>query len=314
MSTQITTAFVNTFRTNIYMLSQQMGSKLENHCRREVQASEMDFYDRVGSVDAQEITGRHGDTPILNTPHSRRRLTLTDTEYGDMIDKMDRVRLLINPDDAYVQAAVMSLGRQKDDQIISAALGNAYSGKTGSTSVALPSSQKIAAHDGSTTTGVNLNVRTLRAVAALFDANDVDESISKKFAFTSSQKSALLGETEVSSGDYNTIRALVRGEVNSFMGFEFIRTERLPRSASNVTYNKDTGAVGSGTGTITAAQSRRCIAWAEDGLIFATAKDINARIAERADKRFGTQIYVSQSCGATRIEEVKVVEVICAEV
>ncbi len=314
MSFQITTAFVETYKTNIYMLSQQMGSRFQGLSRMESQAAETDFYERVGAVDAQIITSRHGDTPILNTPHSRRALTLVDAEYGDMIDKMDRVRLLIRPDDAYVKAAVWAIGRQKDDQFIEAALGNAYSGKRGTTPVALPNTQKVACFDGATTTGVNLNVQTLRKVQEVFDSNDVDPSLKRYFAYTSSQKQSLLGETEVTSADYNTIRALVAGEVNTFMGFEFIRSERLPRSATNVTYTVTDGTVGAGTGTITAAQSRRCFAWAEDGLVQATGLDTFVRIQERADKRFATQIYVAQSCGATRLEEEKVVEVICAEV
>lgn len=313
MSNQISTAFVDTFRSNIIMLSQQMGSRLERGCRIETQAAKMDFYERVGSVDAQEITTRHGDTPILNTPHTRRAVTLVDAEYGDMIDKMDRVRLLINPDDAYVKAAVNALGRKKDDQIIAAALGNSYGGAAGTTATALPTTQKIAAHDGTTTTGVNLNVRTLRKVAALFDANEVDEEMKRYFAYTSSQKSALLAETEVTSSDYNTIKSLVNGEINTFMGFEFIRTERLPRSATDITYTVTDGTVAAGTGTITASKSRRCFAWAEDRMLLSIGSDMVTRIAERADKRFGTQIYVCQSVGSTRLEEVGVIEVDCSE-
>lgn len=313
MSNQISTAFVDTFRSNIIMLAQQKGSRLQRAVRIENQSAKMDFYERVGSVDAQEITTRHGDTPILNTPHSRRACTLVDAEYGDMIDKMDRVKLLINPDDVYVTAAINALGRKKDDQIIAAALGNAYGGAAGTTATAFPSTQKIACHDGSTTTGVNLNVRTLRKVAELFDSNDVDEDMKKFIAYTSSQKQSLLAETEVTSSDYNTVKALVTGEINTFLGFEFIRTERLPRSATDITYTVTDGTVGAGTGTITAAKSRRCFAWVEDRLLLALGMDITARIAERADKRFGTQIYVAQSVGATRLEEVGVVEIDCSE-
>lgn len=313
MSNSIDTAFINTYKSNIMMLSQQMGSRLKSAVRNEIQKSETDFYERIGSVDAQDITNRHGDTPILNTPHTRRAVTLTDAEYGDLIDKMDKVRMLIDPQGSYVKAAVYALGRRSDDKIIAAALGNAYGGKSGTDTTALPSTQKVAAHDGTTTTGVGLNVRTLRAVQAIFDGNDVDESIPRYFAFSSKQKQDLLGETEVTSSDFNTIRALVAGEIDTFMGFKFIRTERLARSATDVTYNVATGVTGSGTGTITAANSRRCFAWAEDGIVFAQGVDPFVRITERADKRYSMQVYVAHSVGAVRLEEDKVVEVICSE-
>ena len=313
MSFQITTPFVEGYKTNIIMLSQQKGSRLESSVRNEMQNSKADFYERIGSVDAQEILDRHGDTPQFDTPHSRRMVTLTDSEYADLIDKMDRVRLLINPDDAYVNAAVWALGRKKDDQIIAGALGDARGGDDGSTIIALPNSQKLAAFDGSTTTGVKFNVNLLRAASEKFDSNDVDESIRRYIAYTGKQKQSLLEQTEVTSSDFNTVKALVMGEINTFMGFQFIRTERLPRSATATTYNVNDGSVGAGGGTLPAATSRRCMAWAQDGILLAKGADIFVRISERDDKRYSTQIYVAQSIGATRLEEEKVVELLVLE-
>jgi hypothetical protein len=313
MSVTIDTAFINTYKSNVIMLAQQKGSRLKMCVRNESQKSEADFYERIGAVDAQDIVNRHGDSPIMNTPHSRRMVTLLDAEYGDLIDKMDRVRMLIDPQGPYTTAAVYALARKTDDRIIAAALGNAYSGKDGTTAVALPTTQKIAAFDGTTTTGVGLNVKTLVATSKKFDDKDVDESIPKYFAFSSHQKQDLLNQTEVTSEDYASVKALVSGMVDSFMGFKFIRTQRLVRSATDVTYTVTNGTTAAGTGTITAAKSRRCFAWAEDGLVLASGLEPFVRIAERSDKRFSMQVYCAHSIGATRLEEEKVVEVICSE-
>jgi hypothetical protein len=313
MSVQITEAFVKQYSANVFHLSQQKGSKLRPLVRQESQNSKAAFWDRIGSVTAQKKTSRHADTPRMDTPHSRRRVTLNDYEYADLVDNEDKIRMLISPESEYAVAAMWALGRAMDDEIIAAALGTAYAGEEGSTSVVLPTTQKVAAHDGTTTTGVNLNVRTLRKVKEKFDANDVDESIPKYFAIGSSQLQSLLGQTEVTSSDYNSIKALVMGEVNSFMGFNFVRTERLPRSATNVTYTVTNGVTAAGTGTITAANSRRCIAWAMDGVILSIGQDIKARISERDDKSYAMQVYACMGIGAARIEEEKVVEVICSE-
>ena len=207
----------------------------------------------------------------------------------------------------------MAIGRAKDDVIIAAALGSAYGGVDGGTAVVLPTTQKLAAHDGATTTGVNLNVRTLRKVKQKFDGNDVDESEEKYFAIGSSQLQSLLGQTEVSSSDYNSVKALVMGEVDTFLGFKFIRTERLVRSSTNVTYTVTDGTVAAGTGTITAANSRRCFAWAKNGILLASANSLFSSIDKIPHKHFLNQIYVSQQFGATRMEEERVVEVICSE-
>jgi hypothetical protein len=313
MSSQITEAFVKQYSSNVFHLSQQKGSRLGDLVRNENQKGKSKFFERIGAVTAIKRVNRHGDTPQIDTPHSRRRVTLTDYEWADLIDDADKIRTLIDPASDYAMAAVNAMGRAKDDVIIAAAIGTAYSGEEGATSVVLPNSQKLAAHDGTTTTGVNLNVRTLRKVKEKFDANDVDESISKYFAITSSQLQSLLGETEVTSSDYAMIKALVMGEVDSFMGFKFIRTERLGRSASNVTYTVTDGTIAAGTGTITAANSRRCIAWAKDGVVLSTGSDIKARMSERDDKGYSMQVYVSMGIGASRLEEGKVVEVICSE-
>lgn len=313
MSFEVTEAFVKQYSANVFHLAQQKGSRLQSLCRSESQNSESKFFERIGSVDAQLKSGRHSLVSYSDTPHSRRKVTLADYFHADLVDEEDKIRMLISPESPYAQAAVWALGRKKDDVIISAALGNAYSGAEGNTAVALPTTQKVAAHDGSTTTGVNLNVRTLRKVKEKFDANDVDESIPRHFAIGSSQLQSLLGETEVTSSDYASIKALVMGEVDSFMGFKFVRLERLPVSASNVTYTVTNGVVGAGTGTITAANSRRCFAWAQDGLILSTGKEVMAKITEIPERHYANQVYAKMGIGATRMEEVKVVEVICSE-
>ena len=313
MSQQIPTAFVDQFSSNIFHLSQQKGSRLRAAVRNESQKGESGFYDRIGAAVAQKKVSRHADTPQIDTPHSRRRVTLEDYEYADLIDNEDRIKTLIDPTNPYVQAAVWALGRAMDDEVILNALGNAFSGRSGGTTVALGNSEKRAAFDGTTTTGVNLNVNLLRKAKQYFDAGDVDESIPRFLCHSSSQLFSLLNETEITSSDFNTIKALVQGEVDTYMGFKFIRSERLNASSSDITYNELTGAVGSGSGTITAANSRRCIAWAMDGLLLAIGQDIRARISERDDKSYATQIYANMGIGSTRMEEAKVLELDCSE-
>jgi hypothetical protein len=50
-----------------------------------------------------------------------------------------------------------------------------------------------------------------------------------------------------------------------------------------------------------------------DGIKLAIGKEPSARIDERADKSYATQVYYCMSVGATRMEEAKVVEIICDE-
>lgn len=312
MSFQITTAFVEGYKNNIYMLSQQKQARLFGKSRLEQQASKTDYYERIGVVDANDVLERHGDTPINNAPHSRRAVTLKDHDWGDLIDRLDRVRLLINPDDAYVRIAVAALNRKADDVFISAALGTARSGEDGETLVSLPNAQKVVSTNAAGTALAGLNVKTLRKCARKFDEAEVDEDEKRYFAFNAAQKEALLGETEVTSSDFNTVRALVMGEINTFMGFEFVRSERLPvTAAANTSASFSAGTVDGGADTIPAG-SDRLIAWCEMGMISSIGMDLFVDVGPRRDKKMSTQVYVQQSKGAVRMEEEKVLEIQCA--
>ena len=134
MSSQITTAFVQQYSANVQLLSQQMGSLLRDKVRVESVVGKNAFFDQVGSVTAVQKTSRHSDTPQIDTPHARRRVSLSDYEFADLIDNQDKVRMLIDPTSTYAQAAAYAIGRAMDDVIISAALGTAFTGETGSTS------------------------------------------------------------------------------------------------------------------------------------------------------------------------------------
>lgn len=308
MSSEITTAFVRQYNSEVFHLSQQKGSRLQDKVRRESQNSKSQFYDRIGAVVAQKKVSRHSDTPQIDTPHSRRRVTLSDYEWSDLIDKEDLRKMIMNPAGDYAIAAMWAMGRAKDDVVIEAANGTAYGDEDGSTSVVLPSTQKLASVSGGALS--DMNVQLLRKIKKKFDGNDVDESISRYCANTSYQIENLLTETEVTSADFNTVRALVMGEINTFLGFNFTRTERLDAQVDALSANLTTGVVGSGSSVVGA---RRSIFWAQDGLLLATAADIMTKITERADKSYSTQVYVCMGIGATRMEEKKVVIGLCTE-
>ena len=86
MSTQITTAFVEQYSANVLQLSQQRGSRLRAAVRVEPVTGKNAFIDRVGAVAARRRTARHADTPQLDAPHSRRRVSLVDYDWADLID------------------------------------------------------------------------------------------------------------------------------------------------------------------------------------------------------------------------------------
>ena len=285
MSSQITTAFVEQYSANIQMLSQQMGSLLRDAVRNESVTGKDAYFDQIGKVTAQLKVSRHSDTPQIDTPHSRRRVSLADYEFADLIDQQDKVRLLIDPTSSYAKAAAYAMGRAMDDVIIAAALGSANTGVSGGTSVPFDPANIVAANLG----GTGMNIEKLASAKQILDAGDVDPSIKRHIIVSPQEIADLLNSTTVTSSDFNTVKALVQGEIDSFMGFKFHVSNRLV----------DNG-----------ASNTQCIAFAEDGILLGVGKDVTARIDERADKSYATQVYYCQTIGATRMEEAKVVSVL----
>ncbi len=291
MSFEITTAFVQQFKSNVMMLSQQKGSRLENAVMREPITGKWGFVDQIGQTNTIKRTSRHSDSPLVSTPHERRRIDLDSEEWGDLVDDADKVRTLIDPTNAYAVNAGWAFGRAKDDHIIDAFFADASTGETGSTTVSFPTTNVVAV---SFFTGSNqdLNVRKVREAIRILKSNDVDEDEQWYIAVTSRQLDSMLGETEVTSSDFNSVKALVDGNINDFLGLKWIRTERLNTDANGF---------------------RRIPVWSKSGMALGVGRDVKTRISERADKSYSTYVYLAMDVGASRVEEEKVVEIKCDE-
>ena len=285
MSNQITTAFSQQFGQTVALLSQQRGSMFRNVVRNESVKGEKAFFDQVSSVAAVLKTSRHGDTPLTEVPHSRRQVTMNTYEFADLIDDSDQVATIVDPTSAYAQSAASAMMRAVDDEIIAAATGTSKTGKAGSTSTDLAAAH-IIAHGSA-----GLTVAKLLSAKEQLDLADVDPSLPRHIAVAPQQIKDLLNTTEVKSSDYNTVKALARGELDSFLGFTFHMSTRLALSST----------------------TRTCFAWAQDGILLAIGQDAKSRIEERSDKSYSTQVFYSQTVGSTRMEEDKVVSVLCTE-
>jgi hypothetical protein len=76
--------------------------------------------------------------------------------------------------------------------------------------------------------------------------------------------------------------------VRSFLGINFITTERIPGAGADPT---------------------ECPMWAKSGMHLCVWNDITTKISERSDKSHSTQVYCKTTVGATRLELGKVVKI-----
>lgn len=294
MSIEITTSFVQQFRSNLVMLAQQMPSRLEGAVYSEPVTGTTWWYDQVGTATAQRITSRHADTPIANIQHRRRRVDMLAYNVAELIDGNDRVRMLTDPSSAYAQALMAAMNRQKDDLIIAQIFASANTGADGTTAVAFPAANQVAVNSwkyGSGSGNAGLTISKLIEAKAILDAGEVEEN-DRYIAVAAKGLADLLGTTEVTSSDFNAVQALVSGQIDRFMGFKFIRSERLLTDGSGY---------------------RRVPVWQKMGIGLGKAQDIVADVGPRRDKNMAMQAYYEMTMGCARLEEARVVEIKCLE-
>ena len=294
MSFEAAVANSQQYTDNVRHLLQQNGSKLRKAVMEgSYTGKAAKAVEQIGAVEAEDRTTRHDDTPLISTPHDARWVYPIDSRWADLIDDEDKLRQLAKMDSPYAENGARALGRKIDQRIIEAFFGDARTGENGTDVTSFPgdNSQTVLANVGAGG-DTGLNIAKLRSAKKILMANEVDiDSDPLYVAITAEQHDDLLNETQAISLDFNTKPVLVDGRISSFMGFEFIHSEKLALSGSN----------------------RRCPCWAKSGMHLGVWNDVTTRITERSDKNHATQVFVTGTFGATRTEEKKVVEILCAE-
>jgi hypothetical protein len=178
--------------------------------------------------------------------------------------------------------------------ILTAARGTA---RTNAGLAVLPTTQKIAVG------GANLTLTKLLTVKEILDGNEVDDdgtmgmdgqgaTPSRVMVVNTNMLTSLYGTTEIKSIDYNSVKALAQGQIDTFLGFKFIRSERLPKD-----------------GTATTGYA---LAWSKTCVALGIGQEISTSVDRRPDKNNAYQVFADMSLGAARLEDEGVVEIACA--
>lgn len=168
---------------------------------------------KMGKGLATQRTAPSSDSIPMDVAHSLIPVTLTDwdaDEYTDIFNSkevnFDEVREL-----AYTIAS--ALGRRKDQLVIDAAAAGTFAASPTATQGYLFDTDTGGA-------GTGWNLAKLTAAKKALDKRGVPMG-GRHIAMTADGLEDLLNVTQVTSADYNTVKALVQGEINTFMGFTF---------------------------------------------------------------------------------------------
>ena len=264
--------YAQAYSQNIMQLAQQKYSKLLNTVFIKPNVKGKTFFqDQIGEWSMSTKGGRNVVTPNNDPKLARRMGTMIDYHDNRLLDRGDELRSISDPKSSYTIAAARSLGRKIDDVIIAAALGTSNTGETGSGTAATPSTVSVTAD--------SLSLKNVAAAKLALDDADVEEE-DRYLVINPTLLSSALQEEKMSSADYAVVKALVNGDINTFMGFNWITSTRL---------SQQSGLVG-----LVYQKYAMCLAMAAQPLV---------RTDERKDLSYSWQIYYELNVGAVRLEE-----------
>jgi hypothetical protein len=219
------------FDATLRMVAQQKGSKLGGTVffGGGFNGGENVFVPYLDDMEFADVTSRYSDTQWTQMSGFMVRIDKQVKELAKEISKFDTFDMVVDPQGRYMPAMSAALGRKRDQVIIAALGGTAYIGDAASVS-----SQEITQ---TVTAGSGLVVDKIQEVSEYFNANELDQD-DKFFVVTPAVATQMLGQSEITSSDYNTVKPLVEGKVIYYNGFYFIVSNLLtqPSTATSGTH------------------------------------------------------------------------------
>jgi hypothetical protein len=247
------------------------------------------YQDQIGKWEMSAKTTVNPDTPQNDPNLSRTRIDIGTYNDARMLDRSLRLQEFSDPMSETSYCISSAVGIQMDKLIYDALGGVAHRGETGATSVTFPAGKVVAADFLSAGTNTGLTTTKIRRAKKLLDAQGVP-TYDRTFVCSATGLEQLLGTTVVTNSDYNSIRALVAGELDTWLGFKFVV---LPDGIIKVDSNNIAD----------------YFAFHKTGICFGMLEELFLRVEERADKSYSKQIYYEINAGAGRLEEAKVIKV-----
>lgn len=204
MSVSLSNAFVTLFDAEVKQAYQGKAMLVGAvRQRKGVEGSTVRF-PKVGKGVATPRISQSDVTP-LNVGFSNVTCTLSDWNAAEYSDIFSQAKVNFDERSELVQVLGNAIGRRQDQLILDALAAASGTGTV---------SNDIGGSD------TNMNVAKLREAKRLLDRANVPPE-GRHIILHASGLASLLSETAVTSSDFNTVKALVAGEINTFLGFTF---------------------------------------------------------------------------------------------
>jgi hypothetical protein len=279
MSISLSNAFVTLFDAEVKQAYQGMAKLVPAvRQRRGVEGSTVKF-PKVGKGVATVRVPQTDVTP-LNVGFSSVTLTLADYNAAEYSDIFSQAKVNFDERQELVQVVASAMGRRQDQMILDALAAS---------STSLTVSNDIGGSD------TNMNITKLREAKRLMDKNNVPPD-GRNIIIHANGLANLLSETSVTSSDFNSVKALVQGELNTYLGFTF-----------HVLGDRSEGGL-----AIDGSLDRSCFAFHKDAVGYGEGIAMRTEINYIAEK---TSWLVNEvfSAGAIAIDDEGIVKITCRE-
>ena len=281
------------YDSNLGIALQQETSLLRDAVTIKTGTGESIRFDEIGDVETVDVTTRGGDTVYQDLDSTQRWVRPLPAESALLRDVFDLDHLgnLVGLDGGIVRAQGAAINRTYDRRIISGITGTAYKGKTGTTAVALDTTNMSVAV-GYVPSGdpANSGMTFYKIAKAEFLLDDnLVPTDGRYLAMTAKQRLNLINDIIANHTDNGFAMEWARGGYLKDMPLMGFTVKILPKAQLAV-----------------ASNVRTCPFWHKSGVGFGIWTDKLSYIDRMPGKRQSTQFYAATNCGATRLDEKKV--------
>lgn len=283
MVQSIDQALITEFSEMVHHVAQQKQSRLKPYTTTKQMSGDVFAYDGLGIVSAREVEGRNIPATFDDIDHSRRKIRRRRFVVNLPVDSSDVRGALLNPDSEYAQACAAAMLREYDRVIVDSAFADVQTGRDFENTLTF-------AQDGGLTVDATggLTYEKLLEIKQNFIDNEIGIGSDEKLflTVTGNSHTDLMGEMELTSGDYTRQFALEGGEIQNALGMDLIK---FGASVTNPILP-----VASGERSLIAASSR--------GICVGVAKEMKISVSERNDYIETDQVQVVMEIGGVRTE------------
>lgn len=283
MVQSIDTALITEFSAMVHDEAQQLESRLKPLTQMKKMSGDVFAYDGLGRVEAREIQGRNVPATFDDITHNRRKISRRRFLVNLPIDSSDVRGALLDVDSEYAQACAAAMMRQYDRVCYDAAFADVLTGRDFETTV-------TAANDGVITVDATsgLTYEKLLEIKQNFMDNEVGNDGTEKIflTHTGAEHTDLMGETELTSGDFSRDYVIEGGQITRALGMELVPfAASVPKPIIPVV-----------------SSERALIAGSTRGICVGVSEEMKVKITERDDYVETSQVQVVMEIGAVRTE------------